>query len=542
LSANINNRYQDLTIWREYLDNAGNLQSAFTQNSYIRREGKALNLKMGVDYYVSKKSTLGIVLGGFTNPTFTDVTNKAEVTNPQRVITSLNDALVPADEKWKNWTANLNYSYKIDSLGKELFANLDYLYYDNNTIQTLFNEQFTPERVPLGSSLLTSTLPATIAIQTAKVDYTNPLPKGAKFEVGAKTSFIQTQNVANFFDVNNGISTPNYTFSNNFEYRENINAGYVNYSKEGKRFSMQAGLRFENTNLEGKQLGNVQVKDSSFVRSYNSFFPTLFLSYTADTASLHQFGFSYGRRINRPNYQDMNPFTYPLDRFTLYGGNPYLRPTFSHAFELSHTFKNMVTTTLQYSLVQDAINETIEQNNNIFYSRPGNIGSQVSYGISVNATLQPVKWWTIQLYTEVTHNDFDAILYGQKLRNKGTYWVGNTTLQFQAGKTWGIEVGGNYQTSIYSGQFVLIPVGTARLAFSKKVLKNQGSLKLGINDLFYTQQPGGNIKGLGNSTARWYSLLDSRVVTGTFSYRFNKGKTLKVRQIDGSESERNRVR
>jgi iron complex outermembrane recepter protein len=81
-----------------------------------------------------------------------------------------------------------------------------------------------------------------------------------------------------------------------------------------------------------------------------------------------------------------------------------------------------------------------------------------------------------------------------------------------------------------------------RLAVGKKILKDKGALKLGVSDLLYTNQPGGNIKGLANSTARWYSLLDSRVVTLAFSYRFNKGQSLKARQIDGSESERQRVR
>ncbi len=542
LSANVNNSYQDLTIWREYFQPTGERNSAFTQNSYIKKRNRSLNLKMGIDYYATEKSTFGFVVSGFSNPSNTPNAGKAQITDQNGLLTSRNEALATADETWLNGTVNANYSYKIDKKGKEISANLDYLYYDNNTTQSLVNEGLTPDFVSVDRKVLDSKLPSKIAIQTAKVDYTNPLPAGAKLEAGAKISHISTQNIANFFDVIDGIATPNYDFSNDFAYTENISAGYLNFSKEGKRFSFQAGLRYEGTAIGGKQKGNIVIKDSAFTRRYDSFFPTFFINYQLDSAGKHQVGFNYGRRINRPNYQDMNPFTYPMDRFTLYGGNPFLRPTFSQNFELSYTLNNAITLTAQYSLTKDVINETIEQGANIFYSRPGNIGQQISYGLSLNGTVQPFKWWTLQWYVEFTHNDFDALLYGQRLKNKGTYGYFAPTSIFQAGKGWSAEIGGFYQTSIYSGQFVLIPWGAMRLAVGKKILKDKGALKLGVSDLLYTNQPGGNIKGLANSTARWYSLLDSRVVTLAFSYRFNKGQSLKARQIDGSESERQRVR
>lgn len=542
LSGNFNGSYQDLTIKRAYFSPTGELNSTFVQNSYIRRERSGISLKLGADYYINDKATLGVMVSAFRNPTITDVTNRAEIGDANRQIQSLNNALTPSTEIWKNGTANVNYSYKVDKKGKEITANLDYLRYDTDQTQSLVNSTLTPSNVLLGESRLDSELPSIITIQTAKVDYTNPLPAGAKWEAGSKASFIQTDNIANFFDVVGNVNTPNYEFSNRFKYEENIYAGYLNYSKEGKRFSLQAGLRFESTNIKGNQLGNEKLRDSTFTRNYNSFFPTLYLSYLLDTARVHQLGFSYGRRINRPNYQDMNPFTYPLDKFTLYGGNPFLKPTFSHNFELSHTFKDMITTTLQFSQVQDVITETIEQGNNIFYSRPGNLGKQTSYGISITGGFQITKWWTMQLYTEVTYNDFESELYGQKLRNKGAYWFISPTQQFKINEKWSAELGGNYQSSVYTGQFITIPVGSVRAGVGKKILKGKGNLKLNINDMFYTNQPGGDIKGLGNSSASWYSLLDTRVVNIAFSYRFNKGKTLKAREMNGSESEKQRVK
>ncbi len=542
LSVNQNNSYQDLTIWRTYFKPTGELNSAFTQNSYIQRNNGSANLKLGVDYYISKKATMGFVLSGFRNLAQTDLTNNAKITNAKSEIQSLNEALSPSKKILKNGSINWNYSYQLDSTGKELTANLDYIVYDSDLTQSLINTALQPDRTFINRSVLDSSLPATINIKTAKIDYAQPLSNKAKFESGIKTSWIATGNLADFRDVLNGIASPNYQFSNDFKYNENINAAYANYSKEGARFSIQAGLRFENTAIEGHQLGNKIVKDSSFTRSYNSLFPTFYANYKIDSAAKHVLGFSFGRRINRPDYQSLNPFTYPMDRFTLYGGNPFLRPTFSYDFQLSHTYNNMLTNTLQFSVAKDIIFETIEQGTNVFYSRPGNIGQQISFDWSVSGAFPLAKWWTLQLYSEVAHNRFVSDLYGQKLRNIGTFWVFMPTNMLQINKKWSAEVSGSYQTPAIAGQFVVVPMWTMRAAASKKIWKDKGTLKLSLNDVFYTQQPGGDIKGLANSAANWLSYLDTRVVSISLSYRFNKGQNLKIRKSGGSEAEQSRVK
>ena len=542
-SYNINNSYQDLTINRRYFSQTGVLNSGFTQNSYIKRFTSGANIKLGLDYYISRKATMGIVLSSFRNDTQSPIINNARITDGSNAITSLNEAqLNPADRVFKNGSINLNYAYKFDSTGKELTANVDVIGYHSALNQSLLNNTFTPSRIFVNGSVLDSSLPSNINIKTAKLDYLHPLKKGEKVEVGAKTSFIDTENIADFYDVIDKKPVPNYEFSNNFNYKENINAIYANYNKEFKRLSIQAGLRFESTAIQGNQLGNAVVKDSTFTRNYNSLFPTFYLLYKLDSTSTHQLSFSYGRRIDRPDYQSMNPFTYPMDRFTLYGGNPFLRPTFSNNFELSHTYKNTITTSLEYSYIKDVIRETIEQGTNVFYSRPGNIGEQTSIGLSVSGAFQPTKWWTVQFYTVVQYNKYVSTLYNQQLNNAGTYWYVGPTNLFQINKSWSAELGGVYQTSVYVGQFVTIPVWNMRMAVGKKILKDKGTLKLSINDIFYTNQPGGDIKSLANSTANWLSYLDSRVATISFSWRFNKGQTLRVRQSGASESEQSRVK
>jgi len=543
VSVNQNNTYQDLTIWRRYFQpNTTIFSSAFTQNSYFQRNFGGNNAKIGFDYYASKKATFGVVLTGFINPSHVEVTNKARVFNASNEVTSLVDAFSPTNKTLKNGSINLNYAYKLDSTGKEISTNVDYIRYQANTSQSLTNTLFDPQNKFVSQSILVSSLPTTIDIGTAKIDYVAPLKSGGKFETGLKTSFINTGNIADFSDVLEGKLSPNYEFTNSFNYNENINAGYLNYAKELHRLTIQAGLRFENTNIRGHQLGNKQTKDSTFTRNYNNLFPTLYLQYRLDSAAVHLMGFSFGRRIERPNYQDMNPFSYPLDRFTYYGGNPFLQPTFSYNFELSHTFKQRFTTTLQYSIAKNIISETNEQRGTIYYSRPGNFGQRISYGISVNGSFQFTKWWSLNLYTEYISNGFKATLYGQKLDDSRFYWAVVPTNQFQFKQGWSAELAGSYQTTFLLGQLLIYPIGAVRAGVSKRIMKNKGTLKLNVSDIFYTNQIKGDIRNIANAEANWFSYLDSRVATLTFSYRFNKGKTLNLRQTGGSDSEKSRVK
>ena len=542
IGFNENNSYQDLTINRLYYTPNGVYNSGFTQNSYIKKEAKGRNIKLGMDYYLSDKTTLGVVLTGFINPFFSPVTNNAKVLDNNNNTVSIVEATNPSDKKMKSGSMNLNYAYKIDKKGRELSANLDYIQYNSTQTQTLVNATFNPGYVLQSKSVLSSSLPADITIQTAKVDYTNPLKKGGKAEAGFKTSFVSTDNIADFFDVANNIQTPNYEFSNRFKYNENINAAYVNYSKEGKKLSLQAGLRLENTNIKGNQFGNPQRTDSSFTRNYSSLFPTLYLSYKFDTTDKHQLGFSFGRRIERPNYQDLNPFTYPLDRYTYYGGNPFLVPTFSYNLELSHTYKNFLTTTFEYSIANNLIQETNEQKGTIYYSRPGNFGRQTAYGITVNGTFKLSKWWTLLLYSELKSLGYKSIIYGQTLDESRVYWYVGPTNQFTITKTLSAELAGSYQTRILVAQFLTIPVWQMRLGLAQKIWKGKGTVKLNVNDMFYTNQPGGDIRNIANSKANWLSYLDSRVISFAISYRFNKGKSLNARQSGGSDTEKGRVK
>ena len=169
---------------------------------------------------------------------------------------------------------------------------------------------------------------------------------------------------------------------------------------------------------------------------------------------------NYGRRINRPNYEDLNPFIMFLDRYTFEQGNPNLRPQFSHNIELSHTYNSFLTTTLNYTSTTDIINEVLEQNtaNNETFIKKSNIASQRQYGISVNAGKDLNKWWNANLWANVYHNFYEGIVNGDDFSAGATTGQFNLSNQFKFEKGWGAELSGFYRTPVwmvYSRSMVL---------------------------------------------------------------------------------------
>lgn len=317
----------------------------------------------------------------------------------------------------------------------------------------------------------------------------------------------------------------------------------VNYTKTYKKFDFQAGLRFEDTQLTGKQLGNPIKPYSEFKNNYNSLFPTLYVGYKIDSLGTKSINLSYGKRVNRPFYKDLNPFSSPLDQYTFYEGNPYLKPTFAHNFSLSHSYKELLTTTLSYSYTKDDIKETIEINNGFYYSRPKNIGESKSYVISFQSKFNLLKWLSTTMYSEINYAEYKSQLYTRPLNSSGTYWFINCNNSFEISKKWSAEISGEYITNSVDAQFTIGDFGHATIGAQKKIFNNSGTLKFKLTDVFFTNKIRGTINNLELTNANWYGPRDTRIATISLSYRFGKNTNNKTRYNGtGSESEQNRVK
>jgi hypothetical protein len=325
-------------------------------------------------------------------------------------------------------------------------------------------------------------------------------------------------------------------------YQEQISAAYVNFAREYRYLSVQAGLRGEHTLSDGHQLGNARKPDSSFRRTYTNLFPTVYFNYKTDSAGKHVIGVNYGRRIDRPYYQDLNPFVSPMDKFTYYTGNPFLRPAFNQTVQVSHTYRNRLSTSLSYSRSKDDVNETIQIKDGIYYSMSGNIGQKTSVTLGIDADWDPTKWLNLHAYAELGNITSRGTFYTTTINTTGTYGFIMGSARATAGKGWVVEVNGNYRSRIWDAQFVIQDLWQTNMAVQKKLTK-KATLKMAFNDLFYSRKIRGTIGSLATADAGWVNRNDSRNVGITFSYRF--GKTIAGQEkyeAKGAEAEKNRVK
>lgn len=543
ISGGLWENFQDLNINRYYLDNNGALTSSFEQNSFNNRNGQYLNGRLAIDFYPTEKSTFGFSYRGNTSPIDRKVDNTSIVSDN---LGNLQHEVVADNLSATTFKSNLISGYftrKLDTLGSQISLDADYVQYVSSNDQLFQNFQYDAQGNLTYEDQINGAIPSEITIYAAKTGYTKPFKNNSKFDAGARVAYTQTDNEAIYTNTIGGVTTPDYNLSNRFLYDEWINALYANYQMQAGRFGLQFGLRGEMTRLEGNQLGNAQVSDTIFVRTYASLFPTFHASTKLDSTGNHNLNLTYGRRIDRPYFQDLNPFISPIDKFTFYTGNPNLLPTFSHNTSLTYAFKNLMNVTLTHSLTTDEIRETLEIQNEIYFSRPGNIASCQFLSLAIDGNIPVTKWYRINGYAELAYVQFDSQLYTQQLNSRGINAFVSLTNSFILKKDWSFEISGRWLNNQTASQLVIQGYGMVNAGVRKRLFEGKGDIRIAASDLFYSRIGSGVINNLESTDADWNSTFDSRSVTLTLSYRFGSSTNNRQRRnSSGSEVEQQRVR
>ncbi len=531
--------YGDLNLTRNFRDkSSGSLLSIFDQLAKTDREFRSYNAKAGFDYFASKNTTLGLVATSFGNNGTEFTANQTLIKDNAGTLNTRTQSVNDAHNDFKNIGLNFNLRHVFDTAGTELTGDVDYIHYASTNTQllnSLFYDNTGNKKGP--DETIKGLVPSAIDIYSAKADFSKTLHGGIKFEAGLKSSYVTTDNNAQYGNIQNGQYTTDSGRSNHFLYKENINAAYVNFGKQfNKKWSGQLGLRAENTVMKGDQLTTGQ----NFNRDYTQLFPTVYIGYTLNEKN--QFSLNYGRRINRPNYQDLNPFFYFLDKYTYQVGNPYLNPQFSHNIELNHIYGGVFTTSLNYSYTTDIIQDVLEQidSTTTSYVKKTNIARRWNLGVSVNLSVPLAKWWRTNLYMLFFHNQFDGIVNGGPISIGGNNFMANMNNQFTFKKGWGAELSGFYRGNSLEGVLMIQPMGGMNIGLSKQVLKGKGTIRMNVNDVLYTQQFNGYSR-YQNVDVTIHQVRDSRVFNCSFSYRFGKGKPVQQRRRGSATDEQSRV-
>ena len=514
----LNKSFVNVDVVRNFMNSTRNKSYELDQSTYLINQSQNNNLKFGLDYFINPATTVGFAATGFMAPQNQTALTTSYIKDSISNITSIEKTNKTVDNTWKNGTLNINFHTSFDSSKKDLTGNFDYLHYNFSGNQNVNGSTYNASQQLLSNYFLTNLLPLNIDVYSARLDYTQLLNNGLKIETGIKSSLVKTKNTSLFYTQQNNVQKFQDSMSNAFNYSENINAAYMNFNKKIGNWTLQAGMRAENTNYKGLQTSYINQKDSSFSRSYTGLFPTAFIAYQLNENN--QLALSAGRRIDRPAYQQLNPFVSFVDKYMRLAGNPYLQPQISNNIELSHTYKNRFTTTLNYSIIHNMINETMIQNDSLITRSIGNIGTRYNFGIAESAIIPFSKWYTGIFFGNLYENKYDGNVNGYPLNAKQLTLELNINNQFSFQKGWAAELSGTYSTrNRDEGQAISLPVGQMSAGISKQLLNNKASLKLNVRDLFYTQKIN-EIQNFQNVQSTLKINRDTRVFNIAFVYRF----------------------
>jgi iron complex outermembrane receptor protein len=521
-TINANQGFGDLVFDRTYYDPIGTITGYVFQPTFMRFKPFNNNFKLGVDYMLTSKTTIGITGSGFINKGTFLSNSTSYLQEPDKTWDTAVNTVSETRNNWKNGAVNLNLRHQI-SKDREITADIDYIRYAGDNQQLFNNTMLNSKQEAIDQTSLKGLLPSSIHILSGKADYTQTFSGGLKLDAGWKSSVVRTDNEANYYNDVAGDWVPDYDKTNHFIYEENINAIYVNGQKKMGKFNVQTGLRFEHTNYTGNQLGNPQKQDSTFSRSYGSLFPTAYITYESDSANT--FTVNVGRRINRPAYQQLNPFLFFINQYTYQEGNPYLQPEFTWNVELGHTYKNWLTTTVGYAYTDQVFSQVFRTEGEVTVLTFANLQSRRSFNVSSNAQLKPAKkWGSMNVQLTGSYASVRGMSLNDEIRSDAFSGQVNINNQFKFKKGWSAELSGFYNSRSQDGQFTIQAFSQVSAGVSKTILKDKGTLRLNVRDIFFGQVIDGQID-YQNVMEHFRQSRDSRVANLAFTYRF--GKTFK---------------
>ncbi|APU94960.1 TonB-dependent receptor [Sphingobacterium sp. B29] len=508
----------------------------FKQRSILDEKEQNHSYRFGVEQRTSARNTLTVQFNGSNNIEYNDNDSK---TNVGKSFTTLDSLLISTSqfkELFDRYSANLNNEFRIDSNGRKLTLDLDWSKFKSSKRVGYNNQYFdgqldaiTPEEIQR------SRMPIGIDIYVAKLDYEQPLSKVSKLEMGAKYSNVTSDNDLTFEDFLNNSWINNEKRTNHFVYKEQIAAGYIDYNNTIGKWGLKVGARGEYTFSDGNSLTlNKQVK-----RNYFKLFPNANLTYTLDENHILSLG--YARKITRPNYRQLNPFDYFIDKLTFERGNPYLNPQFSNEFTLNYTLMQRYNVTLGINDVRDAIVESMGQDSVLkqTWVIRENLGKNLTAYLNLNIPITVSKIWSMNNNITGIHFNFDGMVSGHPLKRKSFLLQATSMHNLKLAKSLSANVNLRYFSPFKYNVYDMKARWDMEVGATKTFKDQRSSLKLAVSDLFNTGNQ--NLKtnfGDFDSSIRQYQ--DRRVVRLTYSYKFGNLKN-NYRKKDTSNEEKERA-
>ncbi len=523
-----------------FFDASGNVASRWEDefNRETKRESHSLSTIL--DFTLSEKSKLSLSANILVTPkSNSDIDGRTDIYNPQMQLDSLYTTDSRLENEGDNLLLNANYSTSLGENGSTFSAQANYIKYNDDQTQDLATNYFSA-----GGNLLSNNSFYTIAnqesdIYTGQLDFTGTIA-GLAAEYGVKYSGINSNSGLDFFNTTNGRNNYRSALSDKFDYNENITAGYVSLAKDWDTWSIKAGLRGENTDIEGESQSFGIVN----TQNYFQLFPTFYLMHMV--GENHSLTLDYSKRITRPRFQSLNPYRYFLNENNFQAGNPNLKPGITNKIGLNYTFKNKWFFDAYWDRTQDSPSILPFQNNERrnLRSITDNLRYDQQFSFDITYYDYVKDWWALYFYTSFFNlkNEFVAYESDNQIVNNettGAYIsVANYLTLAKDGSFTG-NISATYMSNFIAGSYSYKePQFGINLGVRKAFFDNRLAATINVEDLFNTYNIPLESKYL-NQDNSFYAKPESRNIRFGLTYKFGNFKLKdNQRALDAEENDR----
>lgn len=493
------------------------------QDTRFENEMNSHNASIGADYQFNDFNTLTFSVMYNTWQRNSDNFTDYNALNENMTLTDFFSRTSGNDMENQGMNYNLNYRRTFDQKLREFNADIVFstrgMDIAENNVQRFIESSGKPSNLPdLLENTSTNGDNWMLSLQS---DYIHPLGEDQKLELGGRAYLREMGSDFNFFNFDPETSAwvNNTGLSNEFVYNEQVYAAYGIYSTMLGKYSLQAGLRLEQTFIEADQRTTSEV----FSDNYLNLFPTFHLrrSFEKNQSLL----VSYSRRINRPNNRYLNPFVSYTDPYDLSFGNPQLKPELINSMEVGYTrfWKNTtINPSIFYRFTDGMITRfrTMDEDG-IAYTTFENINRGTSYGAELILSQTIFPWWrsngTFSYYRQIIEGG-DAMM---EMRTDSYSWSARLVNNLNLGKGWDLQVNGFYRSPVVMLQGEMKAMYSADMGLRKNILDRKGTINLRVSDIFNTQKF--RMYNYGdNFTIDMERKRNSRMVFIGFSYRINE--------------------
>lgn len=489
-------------------------------------DGSSHNYKAGADYFIAKNHVISVMTRDNFGSNYGAMNNRTSFTDKFDQVDSILITTSTGNNRWNSATYNLNYKWDIDTTGQSLLFDVDFARFGFTSSNNQNGKYYDASEMELNHGLTVVTTQGNdISILSSKLDYVLPVNKVLNLESGLKFSSVITDS---YIDMDGYL-----TQYDNFIYEENILAAYLNARAQLNKTTLQLGLRLENTFSSGNSVVTNQVNDTTYIKLFPSFFVQQQLNKD------NNLNFRYSYRIGRPSYHHLNPFRWMVDPYTFNIGNPNLKPQFTHTAGLSHSYKNKLISNLGVNYTTGLFTEIIRQDDvsRTVYQTMENLQNSLDLTLSETLQLQPFKWWRFNgtvtgMYKTIQMDEQNLIPLSR------FSFMANMSNNFTLPWKLDLEMSGRYNSEQLISNIILRPRYSIDLGIQRKVLKDQGTIKVSVSDILNTSNGGAYAK-YDNVDIEVMNKWESRRLNISFNYRFGKDnfKTRANRTTSSSEEE-----